>query len=98
MSQHRAGLAIETAGLVKTFGRTRAVDGVDLAVPTGTVYGVLGPNGAGKTTTVKTHLASAVRGLMAGDWPGAEIAWSRGWAALFVLVFGPVTMRLYNRK
>ncbi|MDX3309127.1 ABC transporter permease [Streptomyces sp. NPDC054884] len=45
-----------------------------------------------------THLASAVRGLMAGDWPGAEITWTLGWAGLFVLVFGPVTMRLYNRK
>jgi ABC-2 type transport system ATP-binding protein len=60
MSQHIAGLAIETAGLVKTFGDTRAVDGVDLAVPTGTVYGVLGPNGAGKTTTVKM-LATLLR-------------------------------------
>lgn len=45
-----------------------------------------------------THLASAVRELMAGDWPTVEIAWSLGWSALFVLVFGPVTMRLYNRK
>ncbi|MEW2401643.1 ABC transporter permease [Streptomyces sp. NPDC046862] len=45
-----------------------------------------------------THLASAVRELMAGDWPTAEIAWSLGWSALFVLVFGPITMRLYNRK
>jgi ABC-2 type transport system ATP-binding protein len=45
--------AIETSGLVKVFGETRAVDGVDLTVPTGTVYGVLGPNGAGKTTVVK---------------------------------------------
>ncbi|MFJ1972611.1 ABC transporter permease [Streptomyces sp. NPDC087903] len=45
-----------------------------------------------------THLSSAVRGLMAGDWPVDELAWSLGWAALFVLVFGPVTMRLYNRK
>ncbi|MFF5477034.1 ABC transporter permease [Streptomyces sp. NPDC012935] len=45
-----------------------------------------------------THLASAVRELMAGNWPAAEIAWSVGWAGLFVLVFGPVTMRLYNRK
>lgn len=45
-----------------------------------------------------THLASAVRGLMAGDRPGAEVAWSLGWAGLFVLVFGPVTMRLYNRR
>ncbi|MEU2501160.1 ATP-binding cassette domain-containing protein [Streptomyces pseudogriseolus] len=60
MSAQTSGLAIETAGLVKTFGETRAVDGVDLAVPTGTVYGVLGPNGAGKTTTVKM-LATLLR-------------------------------------
>ncbi|WP_455356183.1 ATP-binding cassette domain-containing protein [Streptomyces sp. SYSU K217416] len=53
-------LAIETAGLVKVFGENRAVDGVDLAVPAGTVYGVLGPNGAGKTTTVKM-LATLLR-------------------------------------
>jgi ABC-2 type transport system ATP-binding protein len=45
--------AIETSGLVKVFGDTRAVDGVDLVVPAGTVYGVLGPNGAGKTTVVR---------------------------------------------
>ncbi len=45
--------AIETEGLVKHFGETRAVDGVDLAVATGSVYGVLGPNGAGKTTTIR---------------------------------------------
>ncbi|MDX2527706.1 ABC transporter permease [Streptomyces europaeiscabiei] len=45
-----------------------------------------------------THLASAVRELMAGEWPAAEIAWTLGWSALFVLVFGPITMRLYNRK
>jgi ABC-2 type transport system ATP-binding protein len=46
-------LAIETEGLVKAFGTTRAVDGIDLAVRPGTVYGVLGPNGAGKTTTIR---------------------------------------------
>ncbi|MET8572553.1 ABC transporter permease [Streptomyces sp. NPDC004783] len=45
-----------------------------------------------------THLASAVRELMAGRWPGGEIVWTLGWAGLFLLVFGPVTMRLYNRK
>ncbi len=45
-----------------------------------------------------THLSSAVRKLMAGEWPTAEIAWTLGWAGLLVLVFGPVTMRLYNRK
>ncbi|MFD4295489.1 ATP-binding cassette domain-containing protein [Rhodococcus sp. NPDC058505] len=46
-------LAIETHGLVKRFGSTVAVDGVDLAVRRGGVYGVLGPNGAGKTTTIR---------------------------------------------
>ncbi|SBT43089.1 ATP-binding cassette domain-containing protein [Micromonospora auratinigra] len=48
-----AELAIETSQLTKTFGSTRAVDGVDLAVETGTVFGFLGPNGAGKTTTIR---------------------------------------------
>lgn len=45
--------AINAKGLVKTFGQTRAVNGVDLQVKKGTIYGVLGPNGAGKTTTVR---------------------------------------------
>jgi ABC-2 type transport system ATP-binding protein len=53
-------LAIEATGLVKAFGDTRAVDGVDLAVPRGSVYGVLGPNGAGKTTTIRM-LATLLR-------------------------------------
>jgi ABC-2 type transport system ATP-binding protein len=53
-------LAIETEGLVKVFGTTRAVDGVDLAVRTGGVYGFLGPNGAGKTTTIRI-LATLLR-------------------------------------
>ncbi len=53
-------LAIDAAGLVKHFGDTRAVDGVDLAVRTGSVYGVLGPNGAGKTTTIRM-LATLIR-------------------------------------
>ena len=48
--------AIEAAGLVKDFGTTRAVDGIDLAVPAGAIYGVLGPNGAGKTTTLRMLL------------------------------------------
>lgn len=45
-----------------------------------------------------SHLCSAVRGVMAGNWPTAEIGWVLGWAAVFVLVFGPITMRIYARK
>jgi oleandomycin transport system ATP-binding protein len=52
--------AIEAAGLVKRFGPTTALAGVDLSVPTGTVLGVLGPNGAGKTTLVRI-LATLLR-------------------------------------
>jgi ABC-2 type transport system ATP-binding protein len=52
--------AVLAEGLVKTFGENRAVDGVDLHVPAGTVYGVLGPNGAGKTTTI-SMLATLLR-------------------------------------
>jgi ABC-2 type transport system ATP-binding protein len=52
--------AIEATGLTKSFGETRAVDGVDLSVPRGAVYGVLGPNGAGKTTTIRM-LATLLR-------------------------------------
>jgi len=52
--------AIEAEGLVKAFGDTRALDGVDLAVPAGAVLGVLGPNGAGKTTALRI-LATLLR-------------------------------------
>jgi len=59
-SRASAELAIDARGLVKRFGDNTAVDGVDLQVPTGSVYGVLGPNGAGKTTTV-SMLATLLR-------------------------------------
>ncbi|MFE9773711.1 ATP-binding cassette domain-containing protein [Streptomyces sp. NPDC005931] len=64
--------AVAAAGLVKTFGRTRALDGLDLTVATGEVHGFLGPNGAGKTTTLRVLLGmlradeGAVR-LLGGD-------------------------------
>jgi ABC-2 type transport system ATP-binding protein len=48
--------AIEAHGLVKTFGRTRALDGLDLTVTEGEVHGFLGPNGAGKSTTIRVLL------------------------------------------
>jgi ABC-2 type transport system ATP-binding protein len=54
--------AISTSGLVKTFGPTRALDGLDLSVRTGEVHGFLGPNGAGKTTTLRVLL-----GLLRAD-------------------------------
>ena len=53
-------LAIEATGLTKSFGKTKALAGVDLAARTGTVLGVLGPNGAGKTTAVRI-LATLLR-------------------------------------
>ncbi|WP_433246323.1 ATP-binding cassette domain-containing protein [Streptosporangium sp. CA-135522] len=53
---------IAVSGLVKTFGRTRALDGLDLTVRTGEVHGFLGPNGAGKSTTIRVLL-----GLMRAD-------------------------------
>jgi ABC-2 type transport system ATP-binding protein len=50
------GLAVETDGLTKRFGHQVAVDGIAMAVPTGSVYGFLGPNGSGKTTTIRMLL------------------------------------------
>jgi len=52
----QAGSAVEAADLVKDFGETRAVGGVSLAVPAGSIYGLLGPNGAGKTTILRILL------------------------------------------
>ena len=49
-------LSVETSGLRKAYGSRRAVDGIDLAVPAGSVTGFLGPNGAGKTTTIRMLL------------------------------------------
>lgn len=59
-------LAVETRGLTRTFGSFRAVDGIDLAVPSGSFYGFLGPNGAGKSTTIKclTGLLRPTSGTM----------------------------------
>ena len=52
----QTNLAISTSRLVKSFGKTRALDGLDLSVKTGEVHGFLGPNGAGKTTTIRILL------------------------------------------
>lgn len=50
---HGAGVAVAATGVCKRFGRTQALDGLELEVPSGTVHGLLGPNGAGKTTAVR---------------------------------------------
>ena len=64
--------AISASGLVKTFGRTRALDGLDLTVEEGEVLGFLGPNGAGKSTTIRVLLGliradSGTATLLGGD-------------------------------
>ncbi|WP_226344005.1 ABC transporter ATP-binding protein [Agilicoccus flavus] len=73
-----AALAVRTSSLAKTFGAQRAVDGIDLRVPAGGVYGFLGPNGSGKTTTIRMLLglvrpsAGEIEVLGAGT-PGAIV-------------------------
>jgi ABC-2 type transport system ATP-binding protein len=67
--------AIRIDGLVKTFGRTRALDGLDLSVHTGEVHGFLGPNGAGKTTTTRILL-----GLMRADSGTAQLLGGNPWS------------------
>ena len=69
--------AIEARGLVKQFDGFRAVDGVDLNIPQGSIYGILGPNGAGKTTMLRTLLGiidpdEGTRTLLGSDRPIAQ--------------------------
>jgi ABC-2 type transport system ATP-binding protein len=68
------GLAIEARGLVKRFDGFTAVDGIDITVPEGAIYGILGPNGAGKTTTLRMLLGiidpdDGVRRILGSDRP-----------------------------
>src|SRR5215471_5471831 len=66
--------AIEIAGLSKSFGRTRALDGLDLRVGPGEVHGFLGPNGAGKSTTIRILL-----GLLRADAGTARLLGADPW-------------------
>jgi polyether ionophore transport system ATP-binding protein len=66
--------AIAASGLVKTFGPTRALDGLDLVVETGEVHGFLGPNGAGKTTAIRVFL-----GLLRADAGSASLLGGDPW-------------------
>jgi ABC-2 type transport system ATP-binding protein len=67
--------AITVAGLHKSFGRTHALDGLDLDVETGEVHGFLGPNGAGKSTTIRVLL-----GLLRGDSGAAQMLGRDPWS------------------
>jgi ABC-2 type transport system ATP-binding protein len=67
--------AIEVSGLVKTFGQTRALDGLDLNVATGEVHGFLGPNGSGKSTTIRVLL-----GLLRADSGHVALLGGDPWA------------------
>ncbi|MDX2543256.1 ATP-binding cassette domain-containing protein [Streptomyces sp. WI04-05B] len=71
----KASPAIEVSGLHKSFGRTHALDGLDLTVETGEVHGFLGPNGAGKSTAIRVLL-----GLLRADSGTARILDRDPWA------------------
>jgi len=68
------GAAISVKNLVKTFGTTRALDGLDLDVSTGEVHGFLGPNGSGKSTTIRVLL-----GLLRSDSGDATVLGGDPW-------------------
>jgi len=100
--------AIRASALVKTFGSTRALDGLDLSVATGEVHGFLGPNGAGKTTTIRILLGllrsdSGDVELLGGDpWRDAvslhqHIAYVPGDVNLWPKLTGGETIDLFGR-
>jgi ABC-2 type transport system ATP-binding protein len=100
--------AITVERLVKTFGSTRALDGLDLEVATGEVHGFLGPNGAGKTVTIRTLLGllrpdSGTTRLLGGDpWRDAvalhrRLAYVPGEVSLWPGLSGGETIDLLGR-
>jgi ABC-2 type transport system ATP-binding protein len=102
------GDAISVAGLTKSFGPTKALQGLDLAVATGEVHGFLGPNGAGKTTTLRILLGlvradGGTLSLLGGDpWRDAtelhrRLAYVPGDVALWPNLSGGETIDLLGR-
>jgi ABC-2 type transport system ATP-binding protein len=99
---------ITASGLVKTYGRLRALDGLDLVVPQGTILGLLGPNGAGKTTAVRilTTLlkpdagSATVAGLDVINQPGkvrAKLGLSGQYAAVDEYLTGYENLQMVGR-
>jgi ABC-2 type transport system ATP-binding protein len=101
-------VVIAISGLVKTFGSTRALDGLDLTVRQGEVHGFLGPNGSGKTTTIRVLLgllradAGSVRLLDGDPWADAvalhqRLAYVPGDVSLWPKLTGGETIDLFGR-
>jgi ABC-2 type transport system ATP-binding protein len=99
---------IDVSGLTKSFGRTRALDGLDLTVQAGEVHGFLGPNGAGKTTTLRILLGllradGGTARLLGGDpWEEAvalhgRVAYVPGDVTLWPMLTGGETIDLLGR-
>src|SRR5215207_4999720 len=88
--------ALELRGLTKSFGAKRAVDGLDLSVPAGSMFGLVGPNGAGKTTTL-----SMATGLLRPDAGRALVlgrdVWADPVAAKRLLGVLPDGLKLFDR-
>ncbi len=100
--------AISISGLVKNFGSTRALDGLDLSVETGEVHGFLGPNGSGKTTTIRVLLGllradAGEVALLGGDpWRNAvelhrRLAYVPGEVSLWPNLTGGEVIDLFGR-
>ena len=78
----RGRLAVSTAGLTKRFGDRTVVDGLALAIPSGSVCGFVGPNGAGKTTTIRMLLGlvrptSGIGTILGGSIAEPRPTWTR---------------------
>ena len=91
-----AGVAVRARAVRKTFGATVAVDGIDLAVPRGSTYGLVGPNGAGKTTLLRCATGLLRPDAGAIDVEGVDV-WSDPVAARRVVGILPEDLQLFDR-
>jgi ABC-2 type transport system ATP-binding protein len=97
MSQAANGVAVEATGLVRTFGRVRALDGLDLTVHTGEILGLVGPNGAGKTTFIRSVAGllrpTAGRITVLGEAPGRRVAAHLGYMTQSAALYEDLPVR-----